>query len=149
MINLTNITKLENRTSEELNRKILQVEKVIRDEFGEITELQVKEIRRDITPTNEGTKLNASSLKKTINDLIKISQASTTEKVAYDLSQIELPKTIKSNIELPVEGYAGSTLTWNILTDTTIASINGNILEITEPTIDQSISLQVVVKKIY
>lgn len=145
MINLTNITELKNRKSEELNKKTLQVEKVIRDENGEIIELLVKEIRSDINPTEEGTQLNASSLKRTINDLIKISQASTSEKVTYDLSQIELPEAIKSSIELPTEGYAGSILTWQILTNTTIAGINGNILEITPTTIDQTITLQVVV----
>lgn len=142
MNNLISILELEDRTSKNLNKKTLQIEGVVRDEFGEITELQVKEVRNDNSPTNEGTPLNASSMRRVINDLIKISKATNSERVSYDQSKLVLPETLKSSIELSQEGYAGSIITWQIQESSEYASINGNILEINRSSSNELVTLQ-------
>ena len=62
-----------------INKKILNVNEVTRDESGEITVLKVTEIRDDLPVINGGTPLNAESINYIINNMINSSISSNNE----------------------------------------------------------------------
>ena len=64
------MSEFTNRSGNNLNKKILNVSEVTRDESGEITSLKVTEIRDDLPVTNEGTPLNANNMNFIINSMI-------------------------------------------------------------------------------
>ena len=64
------MSSFTNRKSSNLNKKILKVYDVTRDESGEITKLKVTEIRDDLPVSNEGTPLNAENMNRIINEMI-------------------------------------------------------------------------------
>ena len=64
------MTEFVNRRGINLNKKILEVEEVTRDDSGEIINLLVKEIRNDLPVAEEGTPLNAESMNSIIGNMI-------------------------------------------------------------------------------
>lgn len=62
--------KFVNRTGEKLNYRVLKVEKVLRNEVGDISELVVSVERAD-EATTSGTKLNAEDLTTIVANMIE------------------------------------------------------------------------------
>ena len=63
-----------NRQSNNVNRRILKVEQVLKNELGEISELVVSVERGDTVDT-VGTELNAESLTTIITNMIQVIKA--------------------------------------------------------------------------
>ena len=105
-----------NRSGNDLNKRLLEVENVIRGGDGEIKTLEVKVSRLDTETTVEGTPLDADSMNTIIRNMIlKELSENLNEKqlYIYDANQIVLPSIIETNtIELPLEGEKGSPIFW-------------------------------------
>lgn len=145
MADLKNIIELKNRKSENINKKILQVENVRRNEVGEIIELYVTEIRDDSCPQEVGTRLEASELTRVIGDLIDLHKASSTEKVDYDLSKIVIPDRTRKNFTVSKKGYAGSNITLEIIEGSSVISINDNTVTVYPSSVDKTVKLRATV----
>ena len=116
------MSKFENRESQTLNYKILDVKSVERDESGEIILMKVEVIRND-TPNEgkEGTPLNAESLTAIIKDMIDAEIDNMmdyvfigNEKLCKDLIKISLPEKTIVDFELPQVGKLKTVFQWSV-----------------------------------
>ena len=120
------MSSFTNRKSSNLNKKILKVNDVTRDESGEITKLKVTEIRDDLPVSNEGTPLNAENMNRIINEmigehthqifdiLIYHSLLTSSQVRDMDKSLLTLPSEVFKDFTLPSHGFCGSNISWNI-----------------------------------
>lgn len=115
------MNKLIDRQGPNLNKKMLEVEDVERDESGEIVRLYVKEYRNDSEGLIEqGTPLNVEGLTDAVKQIIHLFLASPTEKVAFDKENLTIPSTMAMDTPLPKKGNADCTITWEVLSGTGI-----------------------------
>ena len=151
-----------NRSGTNLNKKILNVNEVTRDETGEISRLKVLEIRDDLPVSNEGTPLNAEGMNNTINEMIQestyqvfdsliaLSVLTNNDVRDRDQSLLTLPLEVFRDFSLPSRGFCGSYITWNILntSDFNAFTRDGNIIHIHRLAYDASINLVASIYKI-
>ena len=127
-----------NRSGNNINKKILNVNEVTRDESGEISILKVTEIRDDLPVVTGGTPLNADSMNSIINDMINSKISSNNddlllafnelvnqriyeclhsfftdeEIVTIDYNKLALPSEVFRSFALPKRGL-GSPIIWS------------------------------------
>lgn len=140
------------RKSSNINKKILDVEKVELDETGTITRLYVKEYRNDDPVKTDGTPLNAESLNKIISEMIIDERnmiinnlLTTEEKLNLDKRNINLPTSTFLDIELQESGYFGSSFSWSILSGTGM-TIKDNLAIVKRTSQKQNVVLRVEIK---
>lgn len=112
--------KFENRIGTNLNKKVLEVENVERDESGEITLLEVKEYRNDeVGLVSEGTPLNASSMNEVVKgmifDVIGKLDPTPHQRIQIARMYLEIPSVATSNFDLPIEGAIGCSISWSVV----------------------------------
>lgn len=138
--------KFKDRVSTTLNNKILKVKNVERDETGEISSMEVEVIRNDKEGLKEeGTELNANSLTKIIQEMINndINSLALTEeeKLASDVTTLEIETQVSDRLELPVEGHRKCPITWEVLTGSGI-TIKDNQATITQELVAQEATIK-------
>lgn len=121
------MSEFKDRISLTLNRKILNVKSVERDESGEIVSMEVEVIRSDDEGLRQkGTQLNAESLTKVVNSMIEKALDKTIDKtiddmltdikkLELDIEKINVPKKTFENFTLPQTGFLGSIYHWEIV----------------------------------
>ena len=109
------------RKGNNLNKKILDVEEVTRDESGEIISMKVKIIRDDLPIDVIGTPLNAESMNSILQDKIDENRyqifdciLTSSEIVQKDYNLLSLPSVVFRNFVLPSRGFCGSNINWTI-----------------------------------
>lgn len=142
------MSKFENRESQTLNYKILDVKSVERDESGEIILMKVEVIRND-TPNEgkEGTPLNAESLTAIIKDMIDAEIDNMmdyvfigNEKLCKDLIKISLPEKTIVDFELPQVGKLKTVFQWSVPVNSGI-EIENSIAKIKRKNEEQTVTL--------
>lgn len=103
------------RESPNINKKILEINKIELDETGELKRLYVTEYRDDSEGlTSEGTPLTAEYL----NDIVEkicTKMVRTPEKIIQiDMDDLVLNKDVYADFILPSEGKNGSHITWKV-----------------------------------
>ncbi len=121
--------KFENRIGPNLNKKTLEVERVERDQAGEITLLEVKEFRNDGEGLiQEGTPLNAESINSIIRSMIYdyVKQICVTpiQKIEVVKVSLDIPVNETMSFEIPLEVDLDCTIRWE--TDDDWLKIRGN-----------------------
>ncbi len=109
--------KFYDRKGSNLNKKILEVENVERNESGEVVRLYVEEVRNDSEGlVEEGTPLNAEQLNLIVNNIIKSRLANLEDERIYivneDYNNINVSSEVENNFVLPTTGANGSIITW-------------------------------------
>ena len=156
------MTEFVNRRGINLNKKILEVEEVTRDDSGEIINLLVKEIRNDLPVAEEGTPLNAESMNSIIGNMISentyqifdslmaMQVISSAQILARDKYLLTLPNEVFRDFVLPTRGFCGSTIDWPSVTgDTNAFTRDGNVIHIHRLQADAYIYLLANIHKIY
>ena len=129
------MNRFENREGNNLNRKVLEVEKVTRDGTGEILSLEVKVIRGDDSIEKVGTPVESDSFNTIVKSMIKegLYKLGLTDKQKnqYQVNNIEIEFEVidSDTIVLPAFTEDNLDINWSC-NEVTITQIeNGEVTE--------------------
>lgn len=130
------------RQGQNLNKKILEVSNIERDETGTIISMEVEVIRNDGEGlTIEGTPLNAENLSKivesVVNEEINTIPLTDLERVLSEKNSLKISQTVSDTLVLPTTGKRGCTIEWSVVDGEGI-SITDNLVTITQKTFIQN-----------
>ena len=147
----------ENREGNNLNRKVLEVEKVTRDGTGEILSLEVKVIRGDDSIEKVGTPVESDSFNTIVKGMIKegLYKLGLTDKQKnqYQVNNIEIGFEVidSDTIVLPAFTEDNLDINWSCKEVTITQIENGEVTEdrkvfIVTRTLEKDIEVKVLKK---
>lgn len=133
------------RQGQNLNKKILEVLNIERDETGTVISMEVEVIRNDSEGLIiEGTPLNAENLSKivesVVNEEINTIPLTDLERVLSEKNSLKISETVSDTLVLPTTGKRGCAIEWSVVDGEGIA-ITDNLVTITQKTSIQKASV--------
>ena len=140
------MSNLKDRQGPNLNKKILEVLNIERDESGEIISMEVEVVRNDEEGLiEEGTPLNAKNLSEVIerivNEEVNTIPLTDAEKVLSEKNGLKIEQIVTDTLILPSTGKRGCAIEWSVIEGEGI-SITDNVATITQDSVVQTAKIK-------